>query len=277
MVRQSKHIWSIRPAPSLPRFSLQHARRYGHYRPSHITAAHSATAPIRVVKSAFGIFTLNQAGSGPGVFQNANSGTDQPVNTLTVGARPGQLVIIWGTGLGPATRDEADRRGFGDMPDRPVEVYVGGKKAEISYRGRSGCCAAIDQIVFAVPQGVEGCYVPVVVKVGDVVSNFVTMSVAPNGGVCTDPNGISGTQLESAQRSGTFRNGGVSLTRSVSKFSFPDSAVSKARRMMARRHFSGITLTSLSVRRVSAAGSHQLWLLHCFQQPWKLRDGCRRR
>ena len=51
----------------------------------------SATAPIRVVRSAFGIFTLNQAGSGPGVFQNANSGTDQPVNTLTAGARPGQL------------------------------------------------------------------------------------------------------------------------------------------------------------------------------------------
>jgi uncharacterized protein (TIGR03437 family) len=181
----------------------------------------SATAPIRVVKSAFGIFTLNQAGSGPGVFQNANSGTDQPINTLTVSARPGQLVIIWGTGLGPATRDEAAGEASGNMPDLPVEVYVGGKKAEISYRGRSGCCAAIDQIVFSVPQGVEGCYVPVVVKVGDVVSNFVTMSVAPNGGVCTDPNGISGTQLESAQRSGTFRNGGITLTRSVSKFSFP--------------------------------------------------------
>ena len=64
----------------------------------------SATAPIRVVRSAFGIFTLNQAGSGPGVFQNANSGTDQPVNTLTVGARPGQLVIIWGTGARASDR-----------------------------------------------------------------------------------------------------------------------------------------------------------------------------
>jgi uncharacterized protein (TIGR03437 family) len=179
----------------------------------------SATASIRVVKSAFGIFTLNQAGSGPGVFQNANSGTDQPINTLTVGARPGQLVIIWGTGLGPVTADEKAGAVPGDMPGLPVEVYVGGKKADVTYRGRSGCCAAIDQIVFAVPPGVTGCYVPVVVKVGDIVSNFVTMSIAPNGGACSDPSGLTGTQLESAQRSGSFSAGSINLVRTVSKFS----------------------------------------------------------
>ena len=113
----------------------------------------TAAAQIRVVRSAFGIFTLNQGGSGPGVFQNANSGTDQPVNTLTVGARPGQLAIIWGTGLGPVTENEATGARPGDMPSVPVEVYVGGKRADVTYRGRSGCCAGIDQIVFTVPAG----------------------------------------------------------------------------------------------------------------------------
>ncbi len=68
---------------------------------------HSRRSRFGWLRSAFGMFTLNQGGSGPGVFQNANSGTDQPVNTLTVGARPGQLVIIWGTGLGPVTENEA--------------------------------------------------------------------------------------------------------------------------------------------------------------------------
>lgn len=181
----------------------------------------SATAPIRVVRSAFGIFTLNQGGSGPGVFQNANSGTDQPVNTLTVGARPGQLVIIWGTGLGPVTENEATGARPGDMPSVPVEVYVGGKRADVTYRGRSGCCAGIDQIVFTVPQGVEGCYVPVVVKVGDVVSNFTTMTVSPRAGSCTDLSGLSANQLENAQRSGTLRTGGIALTRTATKISVP--------------------------------------------------------
>jgi uncharacterized protein (TIGR03437 family) len=181
----------------------------------------TAAAQIRVVRSAFGMFTLNQGGSGPGVFQNANSGTDQPVNTLTVGARPGQLVIIWGTGLGPVTENEATGARPGDMPSVPVEVYVGGKRADVTYRGRSGCCAGIDQIVFTVPQGVEGCYVPVVVKVGDVVSNFTTMTVSSRAGSCTDLSGMTSTQLESAQRSGTLRTGGIALTRTVSKFSVP--------------------------------------------------------
>lgn len=180
----------------------------------------SAASPIRVVPSAFGIFTLNEAGSGPGVFQNANSGTDQPVNTLTQPARPGQLVIIWGTGLGPVTGNEAAGPVPGDLSTN-VEVYVGGKLATVTYKGRSGCCAGIDQIVFTVPAGVEGCYVPVVVKTGDIVSNFVSISVAASGNACTDVTGLTGEQLESAQRTGSFRTGGISLNRSVSKITIP--------------------------------------------------------
>jgi len=179
----------------------------------------SAPASIRVVPSSFGVFTLNQAGSGPGIFQNAYSSTDLRVNTLTESARPGQTVIIWGTGLGPVTQDEAKGAAPGDLPIN-LQVYVGGKLANVSYKGRSGCCVT-DQVVFTVPEGVDGCYVPVVVKINDVVSNFVTMSVARNNGACTDATGLSGTQLESAQRSGTFRTGGITLQRSVAKFSFP--------------------------------------------------------
>ena len=75
--------------------------------------------------------------------------------------------------------------------DIPVnfELYVGGKLATVDYKGRSGCCAGIDQIVFQVPNGVDGCYVPVVAKIGNSVSNFTTMSVSASGGPCSDPGG----------------------------------------------------------------------------------------
>ena len=183
----------------------------------------SATAQVRVVDSAFGIFTLNQAGSGPGVFQNANTGTDQPVNTLTTSARPGQVVIIWGTGLGPVTtpNEAGQLPTAGDLPVN-VEVYVGGKRANVTYKGRSGCCIGLDQIVFTVPNDVpQGCYVPVVVRVNNVVSNFATMSIAQNGGTCTDVTGLTGDQIAIAQQNGNFRTGTVVLTRSALKLTLP--------------------------------------------------------
>ena len=55
---------------------------------------------ISVVPSAFGIFARNEAGSGPGVVQNYISATDQPLNAPIGPARPGQVMILWGTGLG---------------------------------------------------------------------------------------------------------------------------------------------------------------------------------
>jgi uncharacterized protein (TIGR03437 family) len=60
----------------------------------------SNSKSIVVVKGTFGIFTLNQAGSGPAVVQNFNSQLDQPVNTLLEAAHPGQVVTLWGPGSG---------------------------------------------------------------------------------------------------------------------------------------------------------------------------------
>ena len=72
--------------------------------------------------------------------------------------------IIWGTGLTPVDGDEAAKPLPGDHKEVPVEVYVGLKKADISYRGRSGCCVGVDQIFFKVPTGITGCHVPVAVN-----------------------------------------------------------------------------------------------------------------
>src|SRR5207302_1987768 len=126
----------------------------------------SASVPVTILANAFGIFTIGQQGSGPGVFTDPNF----KVSTLINAAHAGDLLFIWGTGLGAISGDDASAPPVGNL-NVPVEVYVGGVKAAVSYQGRSGCCSGIDQILITVPAGVQGCYVSVVVKAGNIVSN----------------------------------------------------------------------------------------------------------
>jgi uncharacterized protein (TIGR03437 family) len=203
----------------------------------------SAPLQIRVVRSSFGTFSVNQAGSGPGIVQNVNSEADRPINALNKPVRPGQVVILWGTGLGPVTADERAGAVPGDLPIN-VEVYVGGRLAQVTYKGRSGCCAGIDQIVFTVPQGVEGCYIPVVVKIGDVVSNFTTIAVSQTN-TCTDPAGFSGEDIQRAQTTGTYRIGGVTLSRVAIKLTVPVLGTIESKTDSASAFFSRYNLDQL--------------------------------
>jgi len=187
----------------------------------------SAPEAITVVRGSFGVFTVNQAGSGPAVVYNFNSQTDQPLNTLVTPAYPGQTVILWGTGIGPVTGDEAGGPSPGDL-DAGITVYAGGAAANVRYRGRSGCCTGIDQIVFDIPEGVQGCYVPVhvvgrgllstrenqTIPVDTTVSNSITISVAPAGqSTCVDGAGLSATELLAIQKAGSTRIGSFSFIR----------------------------------------------------------------
>jgi uncharacterized protein (TIGR03437 family) len=176
----------------------------------------STSIPVEIVQSQLGIFTINQAGSGPAVVQNVNSETDRPINTILASARPNQAMILWGTGLGPIQGSDAQSPPVGDL-NQPIEVLVGGRRANVLYKGRSGCCAAIDQIVFEVPGGVSGCYVPLVVKNGNRVSNYTSIAVAPTGGRCSDPFGFTAAELSAIEASGRIRFGSVNLTRLASK------------------------------------------------------------
>lgn len=173
----------------------------------------SAPAPVTVIKSSFGIFTLNQAGSGAAVLQNVNSQTDRPINDATKPARPGQVMILWGTGIGPVAGNEAAAALPGDMKNLDLHVWVGGVEAIVQYRGRSGCCTGIDQVVFVVPSGVEGCAVPLYIQIGNVISNFSSMSIAKSGSVCSDPNGLSASVIQQASKNGGLRTGSVYVYR----------------------------------------------------------------
>jgi uncharacterized protein (TIGR03437 family) len=172
----------------------------------------SQAGAFLVVRSGPGILTQNEAGTGAALAQNVTSAADQPRNGLSRPAQPGQALTLWGTGLGPISADESAAPVPQDL-NIDLQVFVGGKPAQVRYKGRSGCCAGIDQVTFDIPAGVSGCYVPVVVQVDGAPSNFTTISVAgPGGGDCTDLTGISGPMLEKLLAGGTARIGSIVLS-----------------------------------------------------------------
>ncbi|HYW43574.1 MAG TPA: hypothetical protein VE959_12005 [Bryobacteraceae bacterium] len=164
---------------------------------------------IHIVRSAFGIFTLNQGGTGPAVVQNFVSQGQTPLNTLLTSATPGQTVILWGTGLGPLSGGDATGPAPGALPYLD-SLYVGGQQVSVRFAGRSGCCAGIDQISFDVPANVSGCYVPVVALTNGIASNFATIAVSPGGGACDDPLSFRAGTLSLA-RNGSLRVGAIRL------------------------------------------------------------------
>ncbi len=157
--------------------------------------------PIRIVGRRFGIYSGEFTPPGyltPSVFvpravQNHNSTDDATLNSLVSPARPGQPVVLWGTGLGAAAGDESAGPLPGDLQIPGLQVLVGGKSARILYAGRSGCCAGMDQLIFEVPPGMEGCNVPVWVWFDrdGYGSNEVLISSASGEGACSDPHGLA--------------------------------------------------------------------------------------
>ncbi|MGA3072208.1 MAG: hypothetical protein ABSG56_00815 [Bryobacteraceae bacterium] len=144
----------------------------------------SAPAPIQVVASAFGIYTLNEQGSGQAIATDTNYN----VNTIIHTFHPGDYVTLWGTGLGAINASDATVPPFGNVGS--VTVYVGNAPASVvTYHGRSGF-AGLDQINFQIPAGVTGCYVPVAVQAGGVpgnIGNMTTIAVSAIGTeTCSD-------------------------------------------------------------------------------------------
>src|SRR5579864_5871672 len=141
----------------------------------------TASKAITVVASAFGIFTSTvegYAGRAMAFNVSAADGSTMP-NSTTQSVQPEQDVLINGTGLGAITSDET-QSGVTDVPAATVQVYVGVMPATVVSAGRGLCCdgldpnfpapqgiAAWDVIRFTIPDGVTGCFVPVVVQIGN--------------------------------------------------------------------------------------------------------------
>jgi uncharacterized protein (TIGR03437 family) len=144
---------------------------------------------IHVVQSAFGVDTVYGTGAGQAVVTDAN----YKLIGYGASAAPGQTVIIWGSGVGadPKNDDKTyPASNLDNLTSIPMQAYIGGVLANISYRGRSQY-PGVDQVVLTIPQNVPtGCNVSIALLSGSgsVASNFTTFPVNPNGGACSDPN-----------------------------------------------------------------------------------------
>ncbi|MBZ5608499.1 MAG: hypothetical protein LAP38_09590 [Acidobacteriia bacterium] len=163
----------------------------------------SPASPAKVVDTNFGIFSTSN-GRGPGVIQNYVSPTVLPLNTRTATAKPGQVAVLLGTGLGPITAPDNLAPPTGDLPV-PVQILVAGKVASKSYSGRMPGVAGVDQINFTVPADApSGCYVPVQIKAGNVYSNIVTMAIQPEGQTCSDPQNPFSDLVSNGRKGGSI-------------------------------------------------------------------------
>jgi uncharacterized protein (TIGR03437 family) len=181
----------------------------------------SAPQLVTVSKTAIGLYSSNGVGTGPALATDLNY---QPVGPLS-SAKPGQGLILWATGAGPVAIDETVPALLNPQnleTNINAQIYIGGQMVSPIFVGRASCCTGLDQINFQLPLDVStGCAVPVAVQAGNVVSNFVTIPVAPSGGTCSDSSGFSGDDLaklqaqghESSSSSGTVSTSGKKLIR----------------------------------------------------------------
>jgi len=174
------------------------------------TSAGTSTAfPIQVVASAFGLLTSNN-GSGPAQGYDANI---DPNNQYTLfgfsaAANPGDILLLWGSGLGPVANDAT-----GVAVSGTVTVYIGGIAVTPLYAGRSGF-TGLDQINVKVPSGLTGFYVSVVVQTGNIVSNFATLPVAASGRTCTDADSpLTASVLDQLTQTGSLNMGLISVNQ----------------------------------------------------------------
>jgi uncharacterized protein (TIGR03437 family) len=145
----------------------------------------SAAATITVSKISVGVFFQQVDGQNMAIAQNVRSATDHPLNLPSAPAKPGQIVILWATGMGAIMGADNAAAGAGDKTGVPVTITAGGVTAPRVYAGRQPYTAAVDNISFAVPPGIPfGCHVRVAIVAGGVEANVTMIAVTEDGSPC---------------------------------------------------------------------------------------------
>ncbi|HWZ32805.1 MAG TPA: hypothetical protein VNX18_15795 [Bryobacteraceae bacterium] len=205
----------------------------------------SATTPIKVVASAFGI---NNYSGNTAVAQDSTSSTGA-LYTPTNSAKPGGFATLWGTGLGknPDSTTDTTYTTSVSTINTQTDIYVGGVKAtDVRFVGAS-VYPGVQIVVFAIPPGVpNGCFVPVVIVTGgNVVSNFPTLPIMNAGGVCSDSLfGINGTQISTLTGQSTVKSGSVFVGQLVGPG--PGAVGANITTNFASANFSSVTGASYS-------------------------------
>lgn len=82
----------------------------------------SAPSPITVVQSACGILTIRGDGSGDA---SAFDAMGNPLS-YTAAVNQGEVITLWGAGLGPVSGDETVQQTPQDLTNIPIEVDISG-------------------------------------------------------------------------------------------------------------------------------------------------------
>ncbi len=187
----------------------------------------SSPTAITVVKSAFGALALNGAGTGGAAVHDANYNLLSSTNSTN----SGKIVIFYGSGIGPTTGNETlpqdGPNASGDLTSIPMSVLIGGKPAQVLYRGRT-IFPGLDQINVLVPPldaSSYSCTVPVVITTNNVQANLLTIPIASSGSTCTalSTGGGGGntsttptqTEIDGWIAAGAYRTGSVGLLHST--------------------------------------------------------------
>jgi len=156
----------------------------------------SAPATFQVVLSALGLATMSGDGAGQVMATDANYNFISPTNA----AASGQIITLWGSGLGADTAASDTTYGApNQIPNSkiPLTIYLNGVSATVVWAGRSGY-PGLDQInvqIPATPSLTNSVTVPVGCAVSltaadsgtGVGSNTVTLPIAVAGGACMRP------------------------------------------------------------------------------------------
>jgi len=138
----------------------------------------SAQMVVGLAAYAPAIFSTNAAGSGPGAITDASFRLVDSTNPATAGST---VVLIYCTGLGAVTNQPPT--GWPAPSDplaRTIEptVTIGGVPATVQFSGLAPGYVGLYQVNAQVPAGsATGSAVPVVISIGGVQSNTVTMAV----------------------------------------------------------------------------------------------------
>jgi uncharacterized protein (TIGR03437 family) len=169
-----------------------------------VNTVSSQPVTIPVVSRRFSAFTLGRLGFGPAVAQQYSAAGAQ-VNRFGAPARPVDVVVLWGTGLGPVASGEDAAPVAGNLRD-DIIIRIGGVSVRPLYAGRAPGLPGVDQINFPLPDSAaEGCFTPLLVEVGGVGAAQLTLATAAEGDVCASEFGLPASALVTLDEGKTLR------------------------------------------------------------------------
>jgi uncharacterized protein (TIGR03437 family) len=166
----------------------------------------SPPVSVPVIGTDFGIFTRNAAGYGQAAAQTVlDPAGDVRTLGLATSIRPGEPVVLFGTGLGAIAGAPDDRPPGAARTTLPVEVVIAGRMVAPLYAGRSPNYAGLDQINFIAPVDLQPtCYVPVAVRAGGRLSNVASVPMTTAGRTCPHPFNLSEQSAARIDSGGTI-------------------------------------------------------------------------